>query len=241
MQKNWIGRSEGLRFQFTLSNSEKLDVFTTRPDTLFGASFVALSPEHPLAQELAKKDAKLAAFIEECRHIGTAEADIEKAEKKGYDTGLTAAHPFDPDWKLPVMVANFVLMGYGTGAIFGCPAHDQRDLDFARKYKLTVTPVVVPSDADPKTFDVGKEAYTGPGKLANSRFLDGMTVEAGQGRSRRAAGKSRHRRTHGELPPARLAGVAPAALGLPDPHDPLRQMRRGAGAQGPAAGASCPR
>jgi leucyl-tRNA synthetase len=177
MQKNWIGRSEGLRFQFTLSDGEKLDVFTTRPDTLFGASFVALSPEHPLAHALARKDAKLAAFIEECRHIGTAEADIEKAEKKGYDTGLTAAHPFDPDWKLPVMVANFVLMGYGTGAIFGCPAHDQRDLDFARKYQLNVTPVVVPAGADPKTFDVGKEAYTGPGKLANSRFLDGMTVE----------------------------------------------------------------
>ena len=178
MQRNWIGKSEGLRFQFTLSNAGKLDVFTTRPDTLFGASFVALSPEHPLAQELAKKDAKLAAFIEECRHIGTAEADIEKAEKKGYDTGLTATHPFDADWKLPVMVANFVLMGYGTGAIFGCPAHDQRDLDFARKYKLSVTAVVVPSDADPKTFAVAAEAYTGPGKLANSRFLDGMTVEA---------------------------------------------------------------
>jgi leucyl-tRNA synthetase len=178
MQRNWIGKSEGLRFQFTLSNAEKLDVFTTRPDTLFGASFVALSPEHPLAQELAKTDEKLAAFIEECRHIGTAEADIEKAEKKGYDTGLTAAHPFDADWKLPVMVANFVLMGYGTGAIFGCPAHDQRDLDFARKYQLPVTAVVVPSDADPKTFDVGNQAYTGPGKLANSRFLDGLTVEA---------------------------------------------------------------
>jgi leucyl-tRNA synthetase len=178
MQKNWIGRSEGLRFQFTLSDASKLDVFTTRPDTLFGASFVALSPEHPLALELAQKDKKLAAFIEECRHIGTAEADIEKAEKKGYDTGLTAAHPFDASWKLPVMVANFVLMGYGTGAIFGCPAHDQRDLDFARKYRLTVTPVVVPPDADPKTFDVGTEAYTGPGKLANSRFLDGMTVDA---------------------------------------------------------------
>ena len=177
MQKNWIGRSEGLRFQFTLSDKTALDVFTTRPDTLFGASFVALSPEHPLAQELAGKDAKLAAFIEECRHIGTAEADIEKAEKKGYDTGLTAAHPFDASWKLPVMVANFVLMGYGTGAIFGCPAHDQRDLDFARKYGLSVTPVVVPSDADPKTFAVAAEAYTGPGKLANSRFLDGMTVE----------------------------------------------------------------
>ncbi len=177
MQKNWIGRSEGLRFQFTLSDQRKLDVFTTRPDTLFGASFVALSPEHPLAQELAKKDAKLAAFIEECRHIGTAEADIEKAEKKGYDIGLSAAHPFDAGWKLPVMVANFVLMGYGTGAIFGCPAHDQRDLDFARKYHLTVTPVVVPEGADPKSFAVDKEAYTGPGRLANSRFLDGMTAE----------------------------------------------------------------
>ena len=177
MQRNWIGKSEGLRFQFTLSNSEKLDVFTTRPDTLFGASFVALSPEHPLAQALAKKDAKLAAFIEECRHIGTAEADIEKAEKKGYDTGLTAAHPFDASWKLKVMVANFVLMGYGTGAIFGCPAHDQRDLDFARKYGLSVTAVVLPEGADPKSFDVGKEAYIGPGRLANSRFLDGMTVD----------------------------------------------------------------
>ena len=177
MQKNWIGRSEGLRFQFTLSDGEKLDVFTTRPDTLFGASFVALSPDHPLTQELAKNDPKLQDFIAECRKTGTAEAEIEKAEKLGYDTGLTAAHPFDPNWKLPVMVANFVLMGYGTGAIFGCPAHDQRDLDFARKYRLAVTPVVVPSDADPKTFAVGTEAYTGPGKLANSHFLDGMTVE----------------------------------------------------------------
>jgi leucyl-tRNA synthetase len=177
MQKNWIGRSEGLRFRFDLSNGEGLDVFTTRCDTLFGASFVALSPEHPLTQELAKTDAKLAAFIAECRKTGTAEAEIEKAEKLGYDTGLTATHPFDSQWKLKVMVANFVLMGYGTGAIFGCPAHDQRDLDFARKYGLTVTPVVVPTDADPKTFAVDTEAYTGPGKLANSRFLDGMTVE----------------------------------------------------------------
>jgi leucyl-tRNA synthetase len=178
MQKNWIGKSEGLRFRFDLSDGSGLDVFTTRPDTLFGASFVALSPDHPLTEKLALNNPKLQAFIAECRKTGTAEAEIEKAEKLGFDTGLTAAHPFDPDWKLPVMVANFVLMGYGTGAIFGCPAHDQRDLDFARKYKLPVTPVVVPSDADLKSFDVGKEAYTGPGKLANSRFLDGMTVEA---------------------------------------------------------------
>ncbi len=177
MQKNWIGRSEGLRLSFNLSNDEKVDVFTTRPDTLFGASFIALSPDHPLTQELAAKDKKLSDFVAECRRLGTAEAEIEKAEKLGYDTGLTAAHPFDPAWKLPVYVANFVLMGYSTGAIFGCPAHDQRDLDFARKYKLPVLPVVVPEGADAKSFEIGKEAYSGPGRLANSRFLDGMSVE----------------------------------------------------------------
>ncbi|MGZ5924499.1 MAG: leucine--tRNA ligase, partial [Rhizomicrobium sp.] len=178
MQRNWIGRSEGLRFAFDLSNKEKLDVFTTRPDTLFGASFVAISPDHPLTEELAKSDAKLRDFVAECRKTGTAEAEIETAEKMGYDTGLTATHPFDPNWKLPVMVANFVLMGYGTGAIFGCPAHDQRDLDFARKYRLPVLPVVVPEGADPKTFAVGNEAYDGPGRLANSEFLDGLDVDS---------------------------------------------------------------
>jgi leucyl-tRNA synthetase len=177
MQKNWIGRSEGMKFFFDLSNGKKLEVFTTRPDTLFGAAFVAISADHPLALELAKTDDALAAFAAECRKTGTAEAEIEKAEKLGYDTGLKAVHPFDPAWKLPVMVANFVLMGYGTGAIFGCPAHDQRDLDFARKYGLPVNPVVIPDGADPKTFAVGKEAYVGPGKLANSRFLDGLEVE----------------------------------------------------------------
>jgi leucyl-tRNA synthetase len=177
MQRNWIGRSEGLRFTFDLSNDEKLDVFTTRPDTLFGASFVALSPDHPLTEELAKKDPKLADFVAECRRTGTAEAEIETAEKLGYDTGLTAVHPFDSGWKLPVMVANFVLMGYGTGAIFGCPGHDQRDHDFASKYHLPITAVVVPDGEDPATFSVAKEPYVGPGRLANSRFLDGMDVE----------------------------------------------------------------
>ncbi len=178
MQKNWIGRSEGLRFAFDLSNGEKLDVFTTRPDTLFGASFVAISPDHPLAAALAKTNAKAARFIEECHRVGTSEAAVETAEKMGFDTAFTAAHPFDANWKLPVMIANFVLMGYGTGAIFGCPAHDQRDLEFARKYKLPVLPVVIPEDADPKSFAVGDDAYVGPGKLANSRFLDGLDVEA---------------------------------------------------------------
>ncbi len=176
MQKNWIGRSEGLRFTFDLSNLTKLDVFTTRPDTLFGASFVAISPDHPLTEELARTDGKLRDFVAQCRKTGTAEAEIETAEKMGYDTGLTAAHPFDPDWKLPVLVANFVLMGYGTGAIFGCPAHDQRDWDFARKYHLPILPVVVPDDA--KDFDVQKEPYVGPGKLANSQFLNGLDVDA---------------------------------------------------------------
>ncbi|HEX3945733.1 MAG TPA: leucine--tRNA ligase [Rhizomicrobium sp.] len=177
MQKNWIGRSEGLRITFDLSDGAKVDIFTTRPDTLFGASFVALSPDHPLSQRLAEKDPKIAAFIEACHRLGTSEAAIETAEKMGCDTGIAAAHPFDPSWKLPVMIANFVLMGYGTGAIFGCPAHDQRDLDFARKYKLPVLPVVVPDDADAKSFAVGNEAYVGPGHLANSRFLDTLTVE----------------------------------------------------------------
>jgi leucyl-tRNA synthetase len=176
MQKNWIGRSQGLRFAFDLSNLTALDVFSTRPDTLFGASFVAISPDHPLTEELAKTDETLRDFIAECRRTGTAEAEIETAEKLGYDTGLTAAHPFDPDWKLPVMVANFVLMGYGTGAIFGCPAHDQRDWDFATKYRLPILPVVIPEGE--ATVDISKEAYVGPGKLANSRFLDGLDVEA---------------------------------------------------------------
>jgi len=181
MQKNWIGRSEGLRVFFDLKGApaghERLEVFSTRPDTLFGASFLALSPDHPLTEQLAKTDAALARFVAECRRLGTAEEAIEKAEKIGYDTKIAAAHPFDPSWKLPVYVANFVLMGYGTGAIFGCPAHDQRDLDFARKYALPVMQVVVPEGADAPSFEIGDEAYTGPGRLANSRFLDGMSVE----------------------------------------------------------------
>jgi len=184
MQKNWIGRSEGLLVRFALApdnapkNFDEVEIFTTRHDTLFGASFVALAPDHPLALALAERDPKLAAFIEECRKTGTAQEAIDKAEKKGFDTGLRALHPFDPKWELPVYVANFILLEYGTGAIFGCPAHDQRDLDFARKYKLPVTPVVVPADADPKTFTIGNESYDGEGKLANSRFLDGLSVGA---------------------------------------------------------------
>ncbi|MBC6440640.1 MAG: leucine--tRNA ligase [Rhodospirillales bacterium] len=178
MQTNWIGRSEGLRMRFALRDrDERLEVFTTRHDTIFGASFMALSPEHPLSAALAANDPGLAAFVAACSRMGTSEEVIERAEKKGYDTGLKAIHPFDGR-ELPVFVANFVLMEYGSGAIFGCPAHDQRDLDFARRYGLRVIPVVVPRGEDPGAFHVGTEAYKGDGLLANSDFLDGMTVDA---------------------------------------------------------------
>jgi leucyl-tRNA synthetase len=182
MQKNWIGRSEGLLVRFMLdaatvpAGESELEIFTTRPDTLFGAKFLAIAPDHPLASAAAKKNAKLAAFIEECKHRGTSQAEIDTAEKMGFDTGVRAAHPFDPAWKLPVYVANFILMDYGTGAIFGCPAHDQRDLDFVNKYGLGNTPVVCPEEQDPATFVVTDVAYDGDGRMINSRFLDGMTI-----------------------------------------------------------------
>src|SRR6202034_3627901 len=126
----------------------------------------------------AEKDPKLAQFIEECRRRGTAQAEIDTAEKIGFDTGIKAIHPFDNNWTLPVYVANFILMEYGTGAIFGCPAHDQRDLDFARKYNLEVKPVVLPPEEDPHNFRVAKDAYTGAGKLYQSDFLDGLESDA---------------------------------------------------------------
>ena len=160
MQRNWIGRSEGLMIRFVIdqdtvgplkgeADSTELEIYTTRPDTLFGAKFMAIAPDHPLAAAAARHDPNLARFIEECRRVGTSVAAIETAEKKGYDTGLRVRHPFDADWLLPVYVANFILMDYGTGAIFGCPAHDQRDLDFVNVYGLGVTPVVCPPDVDP--------------------------------------------------------------------------------------------
>ncbi|HAQ75711.1 MAG TPA: leucine--tRNA ligase, partial [Hyphomonas sp.] len=183
MQANWIGRSEGLQMRFEFDGTapsgfgEGIEIFTTRPDTLFGASFIALSPDHPLTVQMAEQSDELKAFRARCAQIGTSQEAIEKAEKLGFDTGLTVKHPFDDTKALPVWVANFVLMGYGTGAIFGCPAHDQRDIDFARKYGLSVTPVVLPADADAATFDVENEAYTGPGSIFNSGFLDGMAID----------------------------------------------------------------
>ncbi|MFO1036148.1 MAG: leucine--tRNA ligase [Geminicoccaceae bacterium] len=183
MQRNWIGRSSGARVRFAPTDgSDPIEVFTTRPDTLFGASFLALAPDHPVSTRLAAGNPELAAFVAECLRGGTSEAEIETQEKQGRDTGLRVRHPLDPGIELPVYVANFVLMDYGTGAIFGCPAHDQRDLDFARKYGLPVVPVVLPPDADPATFEVGTEAYVGEGRLYHSRFLDGLDVEAGKKR-----------------------------------------------------------
>ncbi|MCG6121736.1 MAG: leucine--tRNA ligase [Microvirga sp.] len=181
MQRNWIGRSEGLSIRFALTDPapggvDELEIFTTRPDTLFGASFLAVAPDHPLARAVAERDPALAEFVAECKRVGTSAEAIETAEKLGYDTGLRAAHPFDPNWTLPVYVANFILMDYGTGAIFGCPAHDQRDLDFVGKYGLPVTPVVCPEGTDASAFSVGSEAYTGEGRMINSRFLDGMSI-----------------------------------------------------------------
>jgi leucyl-tRNA synthetase len=189
MQRNWIGRSEGMLVRFAIdpafapqvaseAGAQELEIYTTRPDTLFGAKFMGLAPDHPLASAAARHDPKLRAFIEECKRVGTSLAAIETAEKKGYDTGLRVIHPFDPSWRLPVYVANFILMDYGTGAIFGCPAHDQRDLDFVNAYGLGATPVVCPPGVDPGSFTIDKEAYDGDGVMINSRFLNGMTIEA---------------------------------------------------------------
>ena len=241
MQANWIGRSEGLSLRFELepapqTTAREIEVYTTRPDTLFGAKFLAIAADHPLAAEIARKDPELAAFIAECHHGGTSAEAIETAEKKGYDTGLKARHPFDPDWHLPVYVANFVLMDYGTGAIFGCPAHDQRDLDFANAYGLGNTPVVCPPGEDPTTFTIETTAYEGDGMLIHSRFLDGMTTkdakeEAAKRLEVKVARQPAARTARGPVPAARLGNFSPALLGLSDPGDPLRGLRCGAGSR----------
>jgi leucyl-tRNA synthetase len=177
MQENWIGKSKGLKCSFRLVGShDAIDIFTTRPDTMFGASFVAIAAEHPIATELATNAPRLQDFIAHCRKGGTTAAEIETAEKLGFNTGLSVEHPLDPAIHLPVYVANFVLMEYGTGAIFGCPAHDQRDLDFARKYDLPVRRVVADGDHTGSEFH-SDLAYSGPGRIVNSRWLDGMSVD----------------------------------------------------------------
>ncbi len=176
MQENWIGKSQGLQFRFALSDGGAVEVFTTRPDTMFGASFVAVAADHPIAQALAARDADAAAFVERCKQGGTTAAELETQEKLGYDTGLTATHPFGAG-ELPVYIANFVLMDYGTGAVFGVPAHDQRDFDFATKYRLPIRRVVADGDRTDPAFDEDA-AYSGPGRLVNSQFLDGLDIDA---------------------------------------------------------------
>lgn len=183
MQRNWIGRSEGMTIRWDVvadaaaSGHDEVTVYTTRPDTLFGASFLAIAADHPLAKAVSEKNEAVRQFCEECRRAGTSLAALETAEKKGIDTGVKVRHPLDPAWELPVYVANFVLMDYGTGAIFGCPSGDQRDLDFARKYDLPVVPVVMPRDGDAASFAVGDVAYDGDGVMINSRYLDGLSTE----------------------------------------------------------------
>ncbi|MDG1438044.1 MAG: leucine--tRNA ligase, partial [Emcibacteraceae bacterium] len=179
MQKNWVGKSQGMLLKFDgCENNEKVTVYTIRPDTLFGASFVAIAADHPLSLKAAEDNKELADFIIECRQLGTSEEALEKAEKKGFKLDLSMQHPFIDGCKLPVYVANFVLMDYGTGAVFGCPAHDQRDLDFARKYDLNVQAVVIPTGENASSFAIEKIAYTGPGTIGNSDILNGMTIEA---------------------------------------------------------------
>ena len=178
MQKNWIGKSFGCEINFQIdkkNKKEKIKVFTTRPDTIFGASFIALSIDHPIAKNF-ENNQDFIKFKLECSKSGTTEEALAVAEKIGFNTNLFAIHPFKEKIKLPIYIANFVLMDYGTGAIFGCPAHDQRDLHFANKYKLNVLPVVRPNEVDPKDFKINNEAYTEDGILFNSEFLNNLKV-----------------------------------------------------------------
>ena len=173
MQKNWIGKSVGCEIDFKVENEKKfIKVFTTRPDTIFGATFLAISVDHPICEKF-KNSQDFSEFRKKCSEVGTTEEAIANAEKLGFKTGLFAEHPFIKEKKIPIYVANFILMDYGTGAIFGCPAHDQRDFDFAKKYKLEIIEVVKPLNNYDKKLD---EAYTGDGTIVNSDFLNELSI-----------------------------------------------------------------
>ena len=177
MQKNWIGKSFGCEIDFKIEGSKKIEkirCYTTRPDTLFGFSFLALSVDHPLSK-FYEKDKDFIKFKNSCSKTGTTEESIAQAEKIGFKTELLAINPLDEKIKVPVYFANFVLMDYGFGAVFGCPAHDQRDFDFAKKYKLKIKTVVKPKNENDK-FEVKGEAYSGPGIIINSDFLNGLSA-----------------------------------------------------------------
>lgn len=185
MQERWIGRSEGAKVRFPLHNppegydseGDACEVFTTRPDTLFGLSFIGIAADHPLAQKIAQENSDAAAFVEECRRVGTSEEALSTTEKRGFDTGLRVTNPFNPEQTAPIWIANFVLTEYGTGAVFGCPCGDQRDLDFARKYDLAVPSVLLPTGEDESSFTLGKKAVTGPATLYHSGFLTGKSTK----------------------------------------------------------------
>ncbi|MBF0622029.1 MAG: leucine--tRNA ligase [Magnetococcales bacterium] len=178
MQANWIGKSHGVEFSFSIKDREEtLPVYTTRPDTIMGVTFCSIAAEHPLAQSVADNDPKAAAFLKECQSSGTSEEAIERMEKKGYDTGLRAIHPLT-NREVPIFIANFVLMNYGTGAVMAVPAHDQRDFEFARKYDIPVIPVIQPDNSDTLVGDAMTEAYTGPGTLFNAGEFDGIDNES---------------------------------------------------------------
>ena len=177
MQKNWIGKSFGCEVDFKIESKlpiKKIKCFTTRPDTLFGFSFLAISVDHPIAK-FFEKNADFIKFKKQCSKTGTTEESIAQAEKIGFKTELLAVNPLDDSIKVPVYFANFVLMDYGFGAVFGCPAHDQRDLDFANKYNLKVIPVVKPIESN-DNFVIKDEAYTGSGIIINSKFLNNLKV-----------------------------------------------------------------
>lgn len=178
MQVNWIGKSQGMNIRFALAQewagTSEIQIYTTRPETLFGAAFIGISPNHPLAGQIGAQNPEALAFIKECQAGGTSEAELEKAEKRGFDTGLRVVHPFDAQRQLPLYIANFVLMDYGTGAIFGCPAHDARDFAFARKYHLPILPVIAPFEGESNA----DEPFEGPGRMIHSDFLNGLETAA---------------------------------------------------------------